>query len=38
MENGKLISKTVNGVDALEGGATSAGAIESDKIKSKRRY
>ena len=32
LENGKLVSKTIDGMDALEGdGASPAGAIESEK-------
>ena len=38
LENGILVSKTVNGVEALEGeGATSAGAIESNEYRGKRK-
>ena len=39
LENGKLVSKTVNGVEALEdGGASPAGAIDSGKTKKKRKH
>ena len=32
LENGKVVSKTVNGIEALEGdGATPSGAIEGEK-------
>ena len=38
LENGKLVSKTVNGVEALEGdGASPAGAIESEKSRGRKK-